>query len=169
MDAKLRKALPDCVCRGRFHPRTVKIFRETTVEYQHTHRTEIVCRVCECLHSVKFKGRGYQHSLAGLSSQGMDRAAGAPLFRPDCLSQSTFAGGVLAARGEAGPVLDRAGPGEARGGCASGRLTLMKRPDLCLPLPGLYASVRRAVPVSDPLGSGRARGHGLLGGGPDPA
>jgi hypothetical protein len=49
MDAELRAALPEHVCGKRFHPRALRIIRETVTEYQHTSRQEIARQVCERL------------------------------------------------------------------------------------------------------------------------
>lgn len=49
MDAELRAALPGQVCGRRFHPRGLRIIRETIAEYQHTSRKEIARQCCERL------------------------------------------------------------------------------------------------------------------------
>ncbi|MGH7261374.1 MAG: Druantia anti-phage system protein DruA [Nitrospiraceae bacterium] len=56
MDAELRSALPARVCGKRFHPRALRIIRETVQEYAHTSRTEITRQVCDRLGWVDHRG-----------------------------------------------------------------------------------------------------------------
>jgi hypothetical protein len=74
MDAELTAALPDRVCGRRFHPRALRIIRETIVEYQHASRTEIVRRVCERLNWTDSRGRlkvaGASVALLGFHRKG---------------------------------------------------------------------------------------------------
>ena len=60
MDAELRAALPHRVCGKRFHPRALRIIRETISEYQDSSRKEIARQVCDRLEWID--GRG-QHKL----------------------------------------------------------------------------------------------------------
>lgn len=57
MDAELRSVLPPRVCGRRFHPRALRMIRETIAEYRHTHRAEITRQVCERLGWVDARGR----------------------------------------------------------------------------------------------------------------
>lgn len=57
MDAKLRSSLPASVCGKRFHPRALRIIRETIAEYAHTSRKEITRQVCDRLGWVDHRGR----------------------------------------------------------------------------------------------------------------
>ena len=57
MDAELRSLLPPRVCGRRFHPRTLRMIRQTIAEYHHTHRAEITRQVCERLGWVDARGR----------------------------------------------------------------------------------------------------------------
>jgi hypothetical protein len=57
MDAELRASLPASVCGKRFHPRSLRIIRETIAEYEHTSRKEITRQVCDRLDWVDHRGR----------------------------------------------------------------------------------------------------------------
>jgi hypothetical protein len=57
MDAKLRSSLPARVCGHRFHPRALRIIRETITEYGHSSRQEIARQVCDRLGWVDHRGR----------------------------------------------------------------------------------------------------------------
>jgi len=57
MDAELRASLPGRVCGKRFHPRALRIIRETIVEYRNGSRQEIARAVCDRLGWVDHLGR----------------------------------------------------------------------------------------------------------------
>ncbi|MCI0666543.1 MAG: DUF4338 domain-containing protein [Methylococcaceae bacterium] len=57
MDAEIRASLPGRVCGKRFHPRALRIIRETIIEYRHSSRHEIARAVCDRLGWVDHRGR----------------------------------------------------------------------------------------------------------------
>lgn len=66
MDAALRSSLPPTVCGVRFHPRALRIIRETIVEYHHTSRAEIARQVCARLGWRDQQGRLKQSSAVAV-------------------------------------------------------------------------------------------------------
>ena len=56
MDAELRASLPGRVCGKRFHPRALRIIRETIMEYGNGSRHEIARAVCDRLGCVDHRG-----------------------------------------------------------------------------------------------------------------